>query len=94
MTGNTTHIKGCATSLAQLARTLERVQGETFWDQTGFEGKYSFEFSFSSGAGSEAAADTPALATALHENLGLSLRRQKGPVETLVVDSVQKPSED
>ncbi|MBV9504366.1 MAG: TIGR03435 family protein [Acidobacteriia bacterium] len=36
----------------------------------------------------------PSLFTALQEQLGLKLESQKGPVEMLVIDSVQQPSED
>jgi uncharacterized protein (TIGR03435 family) len=94
MTASTVRIKGCATSLAQLSRTLERVLGEPFWDQTGLQGKYNFEFSFSQEVGADSQAEVPALATALQESLGLSLHRQKGPVETLVIDHVERPSAD
>jgi uncharacterized protein (TIGR03435 family) len=34
----------------------------------------------------------PSLSTALREQLGLSLRSTKAPVEVLVVDDVEKPS--
>jgi len=36
----------------------------------------------------------PSLATALEEQLGFKLDSAKGPVEVLVIDSVQKPSEN
>ena len=94
MTASTVQIKGCATTLAQLSRTLERVLGEPFWDQTGLQGKYNFEFSFSQEVGADSQAEVPALATALQESLGLSLHRQKGPIETLVIDHVERPSAD
>jgi uncharacterized protein (TIGR03435 family) len=41
-----------------------------------------------------AAEPVPSLFTALQEQLGLKLESTKGPVEVLVIDSVQKPTEN
>jgi uncharacterized protein (TIGR03435 family) len=40
------------------------------------------------------ASDRPSVFTAVQEQLGLNLKSSKGPVEVLVIDSVQKPSEN
>jgi len=39
-------------------------------------------------------ADGPSLFTALREQLGLRLEAQRGPVETIVIDHVERPSEN
>ena len=46
------------------------------------------------GAAPNAADPVPSLFTAIQEQLGLKLESTKGPVEVLVIDSVQKPTEN
>jgi uncharacterized protein (TIGR03435 family) len=46
------------------------------------------------GPGLNASDPRPSIFTALEEELGLKLESAKGPVEVLVIDSVQKPSEN
>jgi bla regulator protein blaR1 len=84
--------------------------GRLVVDQTGLMGNYDWTLKwtpeqsasmFKSADGSHAAADAPppdssgpSIFTALQEQLGLKLEPRKGPVETLVIDSVEKPSEN
>lgn len=76
-------------------------------DQTGLTGHYDIDYHFvpeqrgGRGAGDGGAppaaapvADGPDLFTALREQLGLRLEKGKGPVDFLVVEHVEKPSEN
>jgi uncharacterized protein (TIGR03435 family) len=87
-------VVGRDVSMSQLAENLQRSAGMPVWDRTGLPGNYYFAFRYSRDADAELEADAPALATALQGSLGLKLEKQKGPIETLVVDSVEEPSEN
>jgi uncharacterized protein (TIGR03435 family) len=71
-------------------------------DNTGLKGKYDFTLQWTpdemeGGHGGDASATAgtgPSLYTALQEQLGLRLDSTKGPVETVVVDHVEMPSEN
>lgn len=70
-------------------------------DRTDLKGFYDFTLTWTpddvnaSGAGSTPEdASAPPLVTALQEQLGLKLERIKAPVQVLVVDHVERPSEN
>lgn len=58
-------------------------------DKTELKGHFDFKMTF---APDLAESDGPSIFTALEEQLGLKLDPQKGPVEVVVIDSVQHPS--
>jgi uncharacterized protein (TIGR03435 family) len=62
-------------------------------DRTGLTGTYDFTIQFNLDNSSEPDA-YPSLPTALEEQLGLKLESAKGPIDTLVIDHVEKPSEN
>ena len=60
-------------------------------DTTGLKGRYDFTLEWAQ----HDTDDGPSLFTALQEQLGLRLVAQKGPVEILVIDHVEKvPAEN
>ena len=62
-------------------------------DKTGLDGFYSFALQFSR-EGSTSPDAYPSIFTAVQEQLGLKLQSGKGPVDTLVIEHVELPSEN
>jgi uncharacterized protein (TIGR03435 family) len=79
-----------ATFVYLLARQLDRA----LIDKTNLQGLYDIKLRWSTelktGAEPSSSSDRPSIFTALHEQLGLRLESSKGPVEVLVIDSVQR----
>jgi uncharacterized protein (TIGR03435 family) len=80
--------------LTQLAQELDRP----VLDKTGLTGKYNFTLNWSptihSISSHTDADDAVSIFTALQEDLGLRLQPSTGPVEVLVIDHVDKPSDN
>jgi uncharacterized protein (TIGR03435 family) len=87
-------ITGRRVSMSQLAETLQRSISMPVWDRTGLSGNYYFAFRYTEFLSADTATDAPSLATALQESLGLKLEKTKGPVEGLVIDYIEEPSEN
>lgn len=61
-------------------------------DKTGLQGLFDFHLQYARDAAQDAAA--PSIFTALQEQLGLKLSADTGPVDVLVIDHVEKPSDN
>jgi uncharacterized protein (TIGR03435 family) len=92
-------------SMDGLARQLASQLGSTVQNQTGLKGIYDFTLHFTpddarmdaSGSGANAAlADNggTSIFAAVQDQLGLKLESKKGPVDVVVVDHVDKPSDN
>jgi bla regulator protein BlaR1 len=87
-------------TIGQLAATLLNGGGRPVQDKTGLSGKYDFTISMPvpddtpSGTQQGGASDPQSLAFSAAEQLGLKLEPAKGEVETLVIDHVERPSEN
>src|ERR1035437_6389457 len=92
--GGVIAITGRGVSMSQLAETLQRSIDMPVWDRTGLSGNYYFAFRYTEFLSADLDTDAPSLATALQQNLGLKLEKQKGPVEALVIDYIEEPSEN
>jgi len=97
-------------AMADLARSLSGFVNRIVVDKTGLSGRYDFQLTYTPEgrglpglppgappAGVEPPAADPngaSFFTALQEQLGLKLDSQKGPVEVLVIDSIEQPTAD
>ena len=91
-----------------LSRELSReFGGSIIEDKTGLKGNYDFKLQWTPGGsqaptGGQQGSDStpsgdssrPSLFAALQKQLGLNLESQNGPGETLVIDHVERPSEN
>ena len=86
-----------------LLTTMLGQSGRMVFDRTGLTGNWEFELHFAAEQrgqpppGVDVPApdpDAPSLFTALQEQLGLKLESTKGPVDVLVIDSVEHPTQD
>lgn len=71
--------------------------GRPVLDQSGFTGNFDIDalkWSTPQSAGSDTPSDAPSLETALEETLGLRLVASKGLVEIVVIDSIDRPTEN
>jgi uncharacterized protein (TIGR03435 family) len=84
--------------ITNLVSPLTRIAGRIVEDKTGLTGTYDFELHWTedvgSGGGGSPDPSGPSIYTALQEQLGLKLESQKGPVQVLVLDHVEQPSEN
>jgi uncharacterized protein (TIGR03435 family) len=97
-------LTGTAAPIVILVNVLSQQLGRSVIDKTGLAGQYDFELKWTPDVGQAQGgpADAgpppdlggPSLFTALQEQLGLKLESTKGPVDVLVIDRAEKPSEN
>ena len=92
-------LAGGPVNMAEMAHALTSVMGRVVVDKTGFTGVFDVQITYNSEASSGLPPtaetrdpDLPSLFVALQEKLGLKLESSKGPVDMLVIDSVERPS--
>jgi uncharacterized protein (TIGR03435 family) len=81
---------GRGASMEELAVVLTGKMGAPVRDRTGLQGAFDYSVAFSGGV---EASDLPGLTTAIHE-LGLNLKKSRGEFEVLVIDRLERPSEN
>jgi uncharacterized protein (TIGR03435 family) len=95
-------LSGNNVPMDQVARHIQTVAGRPVIDRTGLTGGFSFRLSVprrtrldaDSGVASMPGGVSAMLPAAVSDQLGLKLVAARGPVEVLVIDSVQLPTEN
>ena len=85
-------MKGTRAPISILASNLGNQLGRIVLDKTGLRGVYDWILEWNPDLTVDSS--RPSLFTALQGQLGLRLEAQKGQMETLVIDSVERPSEN
>ena len=93
--GPTQKLDAFAITMTQFLGFLPNYTKRVVIDKTGFTGKFNAHLEFTpDSAPAQADNPGPSLFTAIEEQLGMKLESTKGPVEILVIDHVERPSEN
>jgi uncharacterized protein (TIGR03435 family) len=104
--GTEGEFRAAAVNLTQIVNLLQAFVGRPIIDKTGATGLYDFTLRWSPNGGLDPfGPGTPATAppadssgltlfNALQDQLGLKLNAEKGPVEVIVIDNIEKPTEN
>ena len=91
-------LDGKGVSIATLATNIARSVRRSVIDKTGLTGTYDFHLEWEEASLSDATnpdiSDRPSIFTAVTEQLGLKLESAKGPVEVIVIDHMERPSQN
>ncbi|WP_348262541.1 TIGR03435 family protein [Telmatobacter sp. DSM 110680] len=82
------------TPASGLAGILSGIVGRQVNDKTGLSGLYDIELTWHWNNDPESVETGPSLFTALQEQLGLRLEAAKAPIEVVVIDHLERPSEN
>jgi len=85
-------MRGQNISMSQLALNLSRYLEHPVLDKTGLEGSFDFEYQLpENDQNLDSQGYIGSIFSSLH-GIGLNLKSTKGPVETIVIDHVERPS--
>jgi uncharacterized protein (TIGR03435 family) len=89
--GGPGRVTGSALTSGVLLQLMALATDRVVVDRTGLTGRFDIELEWSP---DQMATDKPSIFTAVQEQLGLKLESTRGPVEVLVIDRVERPTED
>jgi uncharacterized protein (TIGR03435 family) len=84
------HIIVTRFSLSQLSDTFARQLGRPVVNQTGLDGEYDFELELTPDESRPSPTDPAFLLSALRDQIGLTVKSEKIPMDILVIDSAEK----
>lgn len=90
-------LDGAGVSMAALATNLSRELRRPVIDKTGLTGIYDLHLRWTADGPAGPAQDDqalPSIFTSLQEQLGLKLVSARGPAEVLIIDRIEKPSDN
>jgi uncharacterized protein (TIGR03435 family) len=85
------HLTGGWITTEMLSNLLSNAVQRVVVDRTGLGGRFDVELEWSP---DQSATDKPSIFTAVQEQLGLKLESDRGPVDSVVIDHVERPMED
>jgi uncharacterized protein (TIGR03435 family) len=97
-------MQGGKTTMPEFIRVLSAVLGRTVIDQSAFTGIFDVRLDFLPDANTPAVPPPPpdaagassdsSIFSAIQQQLGLRLESTRGPVEVLVIDHIERPTEN
>ena len=90
-------VRRSAVAMKDFATSLQGALGRPVVDRTGLDGRWDIEYSYAPRPTADVpgfAENVPSLGAALDEQLGLKLDSERTPVPVLVIDGVERPSEN
>jgi uncharacterized protein (TIGR03435 family) len=89
------HMSTRELTMDTFARRLTGLLGRLVLDRTGLDGFFDIDLTYTSESQAlSGSGDTPTIVTAVREQLGLRLEATRAPVDVLVVDRVEPPTEN
>jgi uncharacterized protein (TIGR03435 family) len=85
-------IRSGGMKMAAFGRSIQSGTGRTIVDKTGLEGFYAFTLRYTGTPSPDS--DLPSIFTALQEQLGLRLQPATAAVRVLVIDNIERPTEN
>jgi uncharacterized protein (TIGR03435 family) len=91
-TSSPTSLRATKATTAALSASLSRFLGRPVADKTGLKGEYDYKLEWESAQQPDSSA--PSIFSALQDQLGLKLETTRAPVDILVIDGAERPSEN